>query len=267
MKNIGGFLDFLFPRTCAMCGERLTVGEKEVCARCVMQLHRLRYDGDGHHGYIERLFWAKIPIEKATSMFYYEGGEARRLLHSIKYRNRPRAGEELAKVFAREMLDEDFFDEVDGIVAVPLHWRRRLRRGYNQSDYIARGISSITQIPVLRNVIKRTVNNSTQTHLNHFQRQENVKDIFRLTRPDMVLGKHILLVDDVMTTGATILSCAQELASIPDVSISVFTLALANQPVDFAVYENTPMEYEFHVRPTTPQKDASADSSELDLPY
>ena len=198
-------------------------------------------------------------------MFYYEGGEARRLLHSIKYRNRPRAGEELAKVFAREMLDEDFFDEVDGIVAV--HWRRRLRRGYNQSDYIARGISSITQIPVLRNVIKRTVNNSTQTHLNHFQRQENVKDIFRLTRPDMVVGKHILLVDDVMTTGATILSCAQELASIPDVRISVFTLALANQPVDFAVYENTPMEYEFHVRPTTPQKDASADSSELDLPY
>ena len=243
------FLDFFFPRNCAMCGSRLHRFEQEVCSGCLRSLHRVVYRGHDHHDVIERLFWERVPIERATAYFYYEGERVRHLLHSIKYYDRPDAASLLARCFVGEKESADFFDSVDVVVALPLHWLKQLKRGYNQSDFIARGLSGATGIPQLKGVVKRIRNNPSQTHLNMQQRSDNVRGIFRLVRPDAIAGKHILLVDDVLTTGATLLSCAETLAQAPGVRISIFTLAYAGPPIDYLIPEGQNIPFEVHVRP------------------
>lgn len=233
-----------------MCGSRLTAGERELCSACCCVLPRVDYRGGEHHGAIERLFWGQVPVERATSMFYYSGANVRRMIHCSKYDDRPKVGRALAQMFAEEHADTDFFDGVDAIVAMPLHWKKYWKRGYNQSDYIAEGLHRATGIPVLKGVVQRIRNNPTQTRLSHIERKENVENCFRVRHPERIEGRHILLVDDVMTTGATLLACATEMARVPNVRFSLFTLAYAHSPVDFLIEEKKPMEYEFHVRPS-----------------
>mgnify|MGYP002622017271 FL=1 len=225
------FSDFFFPRYCCMCECRLALAEDEICAKCLRTLNRIEYEGGEVHGVIERLFWGRVPIVRATSMFQYEGEQTRRILHNIKYFDRPEAAVVLAGVFAREQADTDFFDGVDMIIPLPLAKKKQRKRGYNQCDYIARGLSLQTGIPIANNVAIRAVNNPTQTHLDHEQRKENVKGIFQLVNPQKITDRHVLIVDDVITTGSTLLSFAEEIAKAPGVSISVFSLAFAGQMV------------------------------------
>ncbi len=229
------FLDFFFPRYCCMCERRLAVAEEEICSKCLRTLNRIEYGGGEVHGVIERIFWGHIPIVRATSMFQYEGEQTRRILHNIKYFDRPEAAVVMARVFAREQAGTDFFEGIDLIIPLPLAKKKQRIRGYNQCDYIARGLSQQTGIPVAVDVAVRTVNNPTQTHLDHEQRKENVKDIFQLVNPQKILGKHVLIVDDVITTGSTILSFAKEIAKAPGVSISIFSLAYAGQMIKAAL--------------------------------
>lgn len=236
MKNFfSPFLDFFFPRYCCMCERRLALTEKEICATCLRTLNRIEYEGGEVHSVIERLFWGRIPIVRAASMFQYEGEQTRRILHNIKYFDRPEAATVLARVFARENADTDFFDGIDFIIPLPLAKKKKRQRGYNQTDYIAKGLSVQTGIPVADDVAIRAVNNPTQTHLDHEQRKENVKNIFRLVNPQKIQGHHVLIVDDVITTGSTILSFSEEIAKAPSVSISIFSLAYAGQMVKAAL--------------------------------
>ena len=218
-----------------MCERRLAVAEEEICSKCLRTLNRIEYGGGEVHGVIERIFWGHIPIVRATSMFQYEGEQTRRILHNIKYFDRPEAAVVMARVFAREQAGTDFFEGIDLIIPLPLAKKKQRIRGYNQCDYIARGLSQQTGIPVAEDVAVRTVNNPTQTHLDHEQRKENVKDIFQLVNPQKILGKHVLIVDDVITTGSTILSFAKEIAKAPGVSISIFSLAYAGQMIKAAL--------------------------------
>lgn len=256
--------DFFFPRTCAMCNNRLGTTETDICTCCLRSLHRVGYPEDQRHGVIERLFWGRIPIERATSFFYYDSKEAQHLIHCLKYDGRPHTGQTLAMIFAKEMQHTDFFEGIDGIISLPLHWRKKHKRGYNQSDYIAKGLSDITGIPVLKHVVKRIRNNPSQTHLNHQEREENVRGIFQLKHPDQVMNQHILLVDDVLTTGSTLTSCATELAVAENVRISIFTLAYAHEMIDYLISEPREMEYEFHMRPTITEEEK--EKAEFDDP-
>ena len=169
------------------------------------------------------------------SMFQYEGEQTRRILHNIKYFDRPEAATVLARVFARENADTDFFDGIDFIIPLPLAKKKKRQRGYNQTDYIAKGLSVQTGIPVADDVAIRAVNNPTQTHLDHEQRKENVKNIFRLVNPQKIQGHHVLIVDDVITTGSTVLSFSEEIAKAPSVFISIFSLAYAGQMIKAAL--------------------------------
>ncbi len=129
---------------------------------------------------------------------------------------------------AQELLPQDFFQGIDYLVPVPLHWRRLLHRGYNQSERIAQGISDITGIPVLGDVVSRVRNNQTQTHLNRQEREKNVENIFRAQHTERLRNKHLLIIDDVMTTGSTIISCGREITQAePTVTLSVLTLGRA----------------------------------------
>lgn len=210
-----------------MCGNRLAAHEHFLCTSCVVHLP-LTQSHTVEHNLIEKKFWTRFPVKRAVSMFHHDGESTRRLLYQIKYHAHPKLAIYLSSLYAKELKDYGFFDDVDVIVPLPLHWRRQMKRGYNQSHYIARGIQQVTHIPVMKNVVKRIRNNSSQTRLNARQRIENVEGIFQLKHPELIAGKHVLLVDDVTTTGATLSSCAKELAKAQGVNISVLTLAVAS---------------------------------------
>ena len=216
------------PVRCIQCGARLSVREEELCATCVFSLPRTRIHAQPGNG-VERLFWGKIDIERASAFMYYiPGSPSHQPFMRLKYeRRRPQVGHFFGRMMAEDLADTDFFSTIDLIIPIPLSARRLQQRGYNQSTQLALGIAALTGIPVCEEAVERHVDNPTQTHLNTYERSKNVKDIFRLVRPELVAGRHVLLVDDILTTGSTILSCAQTLAEAGGVRFSVLTMGLA----------------------------------------
>lgn len=228
MKWISDFNDFILPRHCAVCGEVLSRGEQEICLNCLLALPLI---DDAHCAEIEKLFWGIVPVERAASYFYYRKGSPYiNLLHRLKYKNRPQIGVLLAKNAATELLPKGFFDGVELIIPLPLSKKKERSRGYNQCDYIAEGISQVTGIPIGRGYVARTKANETQTHKNREERWKNVEGIFAVSNPDAVRGKHVLLIDDVLTTGATIADCARALVAV-GCRVTIFTLAYSSNTI------------------------------------
>jgi ComF family protein len=221
-------LDVLLPRNCAVCGRPLDSDEPYVCRECMMKLPRTHLDKVDFN-VMEQLFAGKTPIERATGFFYYEkGNNYASILHDIKYHNMPKMGQWIAAVAATEIKESGFFDGIDCIIPVPLHISKIAKRGYNQSDYIARGISSVTGAPVSHAIIAEKPH-ATQTHKGMFERQQNTQGLYYPSRhaERELAGKHVLIVDDVVTTGSTLLACAESIADIEGVKISLMTLAVA----------------------------------------
>lgn len=234
-------VNLLFPRQCAMCGERLSTQEEFLCVNC---LRKLPYT-NSHllpENPIEKLYWYHIPIERVASYLYYSSEKTKRIFYDMKYYSSPMIGVYMGRMMARDMMAAGVFDGVEVIVPVPLAWRKRLSRGYNQCDYLSRGIREVTGLPIERKAVKRTVNNPTQTRLTHEERRENVKDIFTLVHPERLRGKHILIVDDVITTGETSLSFAREIMKAGDVKFSVVSLGYAGEPFFVALQINEKTE-------------------------
>lgn len=223
MKWISDLIDLIFPRHCLVCGEVLSPEEHDICLNCLLTFPRIE---PLHLAEIEKVFWGKTDIERATSFMYYrKGSPYNNLLHATKYRNRPEVGRRIAAIAAESIMPSGFFNGIDAIVPLPLSKKKRRKRGYNQCDYIAEGVSQATGIPVLKNCVERRKSNETQTHKNREERWKNVEGIFLLTKPEAVEGKHILLIDDILTTGATLASCAEAIESNSRCKISIFTLA------------------------------------------
>ena len=220
--------DLLFPRLCPVCGKELNAGEKYVCAMCLAQLPLTRYHTMQFNP-MEQLFAGKVPVERATGYFFYERGSRHAaILHGIKYHNQPLMGEWLARRFAAELNGCGWLDGIDAAVPVPLHRSKMASRGYNQSEYIARGIAAVCGCRVERLVVAAR-RHETQTHKGQHERLQNTVGVYRASaNAARYAGKHVLLVDDVVTTGATLLSCATVLQqAVPDLRISIATLAVA----------------------------------------
>lgn len=207
-----------------------------ICPRCLLQLPYTKVRGALRNP-IERLFWGVLPIERATSMLHYSPkGTTGRILHAIKYRGRSNLATELGRMMAQELLMTDFFDGIDFLQPVPLHPQRRRQRGYNQSECLARGISEVTGIPI-GNFVKRTKNNVSQTTLSHEERVKNVENIFAPNTAELqrLRPQHLLVIDDVITTGSTVISCVQSLTgepspdNTPTLRINIASLAFAGQ--------------------------------------
>lgn len=221
------FISLLFPRCCVVCGRSLAKGEECICAMCNINLPRTNYHLQKDNQ-VEQLFWGKIPLERATSFFFYrKGSDFRQILHQLKYGGQKEIGAIMGRYMASELSASGFFEGIDVIVPVPLHKRKQRIRGYNQSEWIARGISALTGIRVDTEVIVRRKHTETQTRKSTFERWENVDGIFELHHAESLKGKHLLVVDDVLTTGATTVACASRLMEIEGVRISVLTLAVA----------------------------------------
>jgi len=221
-------LDLISPRLCVVCGHRLTASEETICSKCNLHLPRTDFHLNAYQNEMAKLFWGQIPIERATAFFYYEShSETANVIYELKYKNHPEIGEIIGRMIAKEIEGAGFFDGIDGIIPIPLARKRQRQRGYNQSMEIARGVSAITSLPILEKCVGRTVFEGSQTHKGRWERHENVETVFQLIQPEAVRGRHLLLIDDVVTTGATIIACVKELLQAGDVKVSVLSLGFA----------------------------------------
>lgn len=225
---LSSFLSLLFPRCCVVCGGPLARGEECLCTMCNIDLPRTNYHLRKDNP-VEKMFWGKIPsLERATSFFFYrKGSDYRYILHQLKYGGQKDIGAIMGRYMAAELLESGFFEGVDVILPVPLHKKKQQIRGYNQSEWIARGIAAVTGISIDTESVVREKNTETQTRKSFFERWENVEGIFQLHHAESLTGKHVLIVDDVLTTGATTVECASCLAEIEGIRISILTLAMA----------------------------------------
>ena len=222
----GAALDVVLPRSCPVCGKALGSDEPWLCRRCLRELPLTHLDQVPFNA-MEQLFAGKVPIERATGYFYYEKGSPyAAILHDIKYRHVPRMAQWLAARALREM--PPFANGITTVVPVPLHADKLARRGYNQSEYIARGVAQATGATVVQ-AVKAVRSHTTQTHKGALERWQNIQGAYGLARgmEQRLAGMHVLLVDDVVTTGSTLEACAATLLDVPNITVSLFTLAVA----------------------------------------
>lgn len=227
MLWIGDLLMLFFPSNCLLCGKRLAVSGDILCLECERAMPRTTY-GDRIDNPVSQTFWGRVPVESGTSLFRFEKGSSyQTLLHDLKYRGNKQAGQYLGRLLG-QAIKKTTFSQCDMMIPVPLHRKRERARGYNQSEVIARGASEITGIPVVSDLIKRTEHSRSQTRMSRHERFENMANAFCLSNrcPDME-GKSILIIDDVITTGATLEACSWVLLRQFSCRIYVATVSCA----------------------------------------
>ena len=226
-RYLTDFANLIFPDLCPACNVALATGEKVLCTHCRYNLPFTNFHLQNDN-IVARQFWGKLTIEAAYALFYFtKGGKVQNLVHNLKYKNMPQIGNILGGMAGEQLLNNSIFAAVDCIIPVPLHQRRLKQRGYNQSTRFAVGLSAKLNAPVLEHNLIRSRHTATQTKKSRFARFENMKDVFELKFPEQLKGKHILLVDDTVTTGSTLEACAITLLKIPGVKLSIATIAYA----------------------------------------
>lgn len=216
----------MFPRTCCSCHSTLSKNEDILCVSCLTQLPRTNYHRLNPSPIMQR-FAGRIPLKQATSfLFFREGNQAQILLHELKYRGREDIGEKLGSMFGTDLACEGF-EKPDCVIPLPLHPTKKALRGYNQSLSIAKGLQKSLGGKIGLDVVVRTTANSSQTMKGRFERWLNVEYIFDVRLKQEIIGKHVLLVDDVVTTGATLEACGRKLLESGVRALSLATLASA----------------------------------------
>lgn len=217
--------NLIYPKICYACGDSIVGKIDNICLSCRVQINKLHIR-EFQNNPIQQLFWGRVDFEKAIAFSRFEkNGKIQHLLHALKYKGIKEVGVTLGELAALDIGASSFFDDIDVILPIPLHKKKLKKRGYNQSHFIAEGIRNITELPTdLSSVIKET-NTASQTKKKRFERFKNVDGTFKLINNNELQHKHILLVDDVVTTGATLEACANELLKIEGVKLSLLTIA------------------------------------------
>ncbi len=214
-----------FPHLCLACRKEPPIPDTSICVKCSYELTPTDFHQHEDNEFMER-FWGRVPLKYGAALYYfYKNTAVRQLTHQLKYSNSPKIGVELGERLGY-FLKNTHFSEIDIIVPVPLHPKKLYERGYNQSSKIADGMSNVMNKRWSDDALIRTENTVSQTKKTRLERFENVKNAFHIQRPEMLKGKHILLVDDVLTTGATLEACALKLLELPNVTISMATLGI-----------------------------------------
>ncbi len=217
------------PEICYGCGVSLPQDNQFACPSCIEKLPYTDFHYLKANPFIDK-FFGRIPIYAGASMLYFsKDGIARGLVHDLKYKDRPELGHYMGRHYGHLLSESDLFGKVDLIIPVPLHSNRYAYRGYNQSETFAEGLSSSMGIPMRTGIVSRERETMTQTKKTRVERFKNVDGAFHITTPEPLIGKHILLVDDVLTTGATLEGCAQEIIKVPNVRLNMATIGFAYQ--------------------------------------
>lgn len=214
-------LDVFYPNDCQICGVSLGMNEEFICLSCQYDLPYITTNMD-EVTKLNKLFWGRAEVEQVHSLFQYSAdNQVRKLLHQIKYKSKTRMATHFGSALGHQIHD----DSIDAIIPVPLHPKKERKRGYNQSYVIAKGLKEIMDVPIFNKCMKRNSHNQSQTKFTKYDRWDNVRTIFEVTKPKQLENKHVLLVDDVLTTGATIEACLQQLLQVEGCKVSVATLA------------------------------------------
>ena len=226
-QPLDDLLYLFFPEACAACGRSLVNQEKTICTVCRFKIPKTNYH-QWKNNPMEKHFWGRVNFEMAISFLYFgKETKVQELLHQLKYKGREDVGIFMGELYGSELKEQHAIDAVDFIVPVPLHPSRERFRGYNQAFKFGKGISDATGIPIRTDFLLREIASSTQTKKSRFERWKNVEQIFVAEKTNEWQGKHVLIVDDVMTTGSTLEACSRALLNTSEVKLSAATIAVA----------------------------------------
>lgn len=218
-----------YPHVCTGCGSDIIENDNLLCLHCISHLPHTNFASHSNNP-IEKIFIGRIDLADASSEFYFsKGGLMQTLIHELKYKDNKEMGFYLGNLMGQSLLDSDRFNEIDALIPLPLFADKEFKRGYNQATILCNGIAEVMNIPVVASVVVRRKSTETQTKKHRTERWENVAESFAVVNPAQLQGKHVLLVDDVVTTGATLEACGAAILKIPEVTLSIATLAYATK--------------------------------------
>lgn len=225
---LNDFLALIYPRNCVACSNSLYKHEEQICNYCYLNLPKTNFH-KGHQNPVASLFYGRVNLEFASAFYLFQKkGSIQKVLHAIKYKNNKDLAVLFGQWYAEDLKEHELIKQVEAVIPVPLHVKKLQQRGYNQSEEFANGLAKGFDASVNTTVLKRKEFTSTQTKKSKYERWENVEDKFDLNNPDELKHKHVILVDDVITTGATIEACCQTLQQIEGIKISVLCIAYAS---------------------------------------
>ena len=227
MSIFDDLISLFYPRLCAGCDHPLVRGEEVLCLNCLADLPRTN-DYLTRENPVFQMFTGRVNIDCAASFCRFDkGGRLQHLIHELKYKGNTAIGFKMGILFGYDLMQNSLYHDIDAIIPVPLHPKKEKKRGYNQSVEICKGLAESMKKPIIRGCLVREVHTSSQTLKGRFERWENVSGIFSVKNSASLTNKHLLLVDDVVTTGATLEACCEPLLKIPGVKVSIATLASA----------------------------------------
>lgn len=230
IKNIfADAMHLFYPHICTGCGSDLLSKQELLCIKCLNNLPHTHFEKFEANP-VEKIFTGRFPLIAGHSEFYFSKSQLiQHLIHQLKYKNNKEIGFYLGAMMGKSILQSARFSNIDYLIPLPLYADKEFKRGYNQAEVICNGMSSEMQVPVLTQIVVRQKSTETQTHKHRTERWENVEGSFAVKNAETLTGKNILLVDDVITTGATLEACAQTMLHVADISISLATLAIASK--------------------------------------
>lgn len=215
-------IDLIYPKHCEICSIDLNSNEQFLCLGCKFDLPYI-HQSQNTLDSLNKLFWGRVHVENVTALLNYQkGNQTQKILHQLKYHKKTKLAIHFGEMIG-ELISEPA--KIDYLIPVPLHPKKKRIRGFNQSTVIAKGIQTTSNIPIIEDVIKRNTFNKSQTNFSKFDRWDNVNSIFTITKPELLKNKHIILIDDVITTGATIEACVQEFLKIEGCKVTIAVLA------------------------------------------
>lgn len=226
-KVFGSTLHLLYPHVCTGCGSDLLEKDSQLCLTCIHDLPHTHFASLPNNP-VEKYFWGRLPLMSAYSQFYFSKAFLiQHLIHQLKYKGNLNIGFYLGEIMGKTMLESSRFSSIEALLPLPLFADKEHKRGYNQATILCNGISSVMNIPVLNGAVVRSYATETQTHKHRTERWDNVKDSFKVAKPAELNGKKLLLIDDVVTTGATLEACGQVILDSTNAELSIATLAYA----------------------------------------
>ena len=221
------FISLIYPKICLGCNNSLLKHEQCICTVCEFHIPKTNHFEIKEND-LQKLFWGKVQLDHAAALYeFVKDSPLQKMIHALKYEENQEVGIYLGKQIAYEIEESIFFKDIDYIIPVPLHPKKEKIRGYNQSRCIAKGIKEVLKTEIVTTTLTRTVDNESQTKKNKYSRWENVGEVFRMTDVEKLKHKHILLIDDVITTGSTLEACVTTLQQIEGIKVSIVTIAIA----------------------------------------
>lgn len=227
LQTLDDTLCLFYPRLCLACEKKHLPPRQILCPSCDFNLPRTDFHLHQENEFTQKL-WGRVNIHTATSLFYFlKKSKTQHLIHNLKYKGKREVGIILGKMLGEKLAKTPLYQDIDLIVPIPLHYKKEIQRGYNQSDMFAQGLFEAMEIPWTKNALLRKIHTQTQTKKSRIERFQNVMEAFEIKQPRLLENKHILLVDDVLTTGATLEAGALKLLNVSGVKVSLATIAFA----------------------------------------